>query len=253
MQEAEEIFQLTLQEFVEFGCYPGSIPLLKKDRNRWAQYVRDSIVEPALGRDLLQLHPVEQPALLRQVFAVALALPAQVISLQKMQGQLQGKGSLPTIQHYLQLLSDAFLVSGIEKYSPALIRTKKSSPKLIVHDNALLRAFERPVEQSISTEMLGRYFENCIGARFIEAGWNTYYWKHRDLEVDFVVIGPNNEKWAIEVKTSSTNEKELKSLRVFCETYPEFQPTLVSLQNQQIPNLQCMPVKEILSLKRMYK
>jgi len=51
---------------------------------------------------------VRKPALLRQVFAVAAGSPAQIISLQKMQGQLQDSGALETVAHYLALLQDAY-------------------------------------------------------------------------------------------------------------------------------------------------
>jgi len=89
-------------------------------------------------------------------------------------------------------------VTPLQKYSPQPIRVRKSSPKLIVHDNALVRAFERPVSRALSPEKLGRYFENSVIARFIEAGWETYYWKSRDLEVDAVVISSEQECLAIE-------------------------------------------------------
>ncbi len=102
--EAREIFGLSLTNYIEYGCYPGAVQFLN-DISRSGTYVRDSIVEPALGRDLLQLHPVDSPALLRQIFSAAVALPAQMISLQKLQGTLQGQGSVPTIQNYLHLLS----------------------------------------------------------------------------------------------------------------------------------------------------
>ena len=217
---------------------------------RWGDYIRDSIVEPAIGRDLLQLHPVQYPALLRQIFGVAVSLPAQIISLQKLQGQLQGSGSIPTIQNYLKLLGDAFLVSAIEKYSGQSHRRKKSSPKLIVHDNALIKAFERPIKARIDEEKLGRYFENIVGARFIESGWNTYYWKNRNLEVDFVVEGRNGENWAVEVKSSNVSEKELAGLKEFVKLNPQFEPCLVSLINQKVNGIKSLNVEDILSLKR---
>ena len=251
-QEAKKIFDLSLNEFVEFGCYPGSIQILRDDINRWGQYVRDSIIEPAIGRDLLQLYPVDQPALLRQVFGAAISLPAQIVSLQKIQGQLQGKGTLPTIQHYLKLLSDAFLVSGVEKYSKSLLRTRRSSPKLIIHDNGLIRSFEKPINGKLTPEKLGHYFENCIGARFIEAGWDTYYWKERDLEVDFIVLGPNGERWAVEVKSSKTSEKELKGLYKFCELNKDFEPVLVSFIGQKIQGMKSISAGEALSFSRKY-
>ena len=212
--------------------------------------MRDSIVEPAIGRDLSQLYPIENPSLLRQIFGAAVSLPAQLISTQKLQGALQEKGTFPTISHYLSLLAEAFLVTGLQKYSPSQFRARKSAPKLIVHDNALCRAFERPVAEDIDPEKFGRYFENAVGTRFIEAGWDTYYWKHRDFEVDFVVAGPGNEKWAVEVKTAQTSLAELRGLREFCKLYPEFEPRLISLVDQKIDGVLSLDPREVLSFSR---
>lgn len=104
----------------------------------------------------------------------------------------------------------------------------KTSPSiLIVHDNALLRAFERPTSEKPSTERMGHYLENAVGARFIEAGWETYYWKDKNHEFDFIVLGPNGEKWAVEVKSKAPSENELKGLNYFRRTHPEFEPILI--------------------------
>jgi hypothetical protein len=248
-REAREYFGLTLEQFIEFGCYPGAAPFLA-DLERWGSYVRDAIVEPAIGRDLLQLSPVENPALLRQVFGVALSLPAQVISLQKIQGQLQDPGAIATISNYLRLLSQAFLVSGVQKYVPFAFRSRQSSPKLIVHDNSLIRAFERPIDIQPPRERLGRYLENAVGSRLIEAGWETYYWKDRSLEVDFVALGPRGERWALEVKLGAAEPAELQSLLKFCDRYRDFSPAVVGLTEIRIPGVRWIPAESLLGLSR---
>ena len=97
------------------GSYPGAFPL-REDERRWAAYVRDAILEPAICRDILALAAVRRPALLRQVFGVAASSPAQVVSLQKIQGQLQDAGALETIAHYLALLEEAFLVAPLAAF-----------------------------------------------------------------------------------------------------------------------------------------
>jgi predicted AAA+ superfamily ATPase len=247
--EAKRAFDIDFETFLEFGCYPGSIPLLK-DKERWAQYIRDSIVEPAIGRDILQLHPVENPALLRQVFSICIGHPAQIISLNKLQGQLQDRGALSTLQNYLELLGFGFLVTGIQKYTANALRTRQSPPKLIVHDNALIRAFERPVQARPESDRLGFYLENAIGARFIEAGWDTFYWKDRNLEVDFVVHGPAGEKWAIEVKLSPPSEYELRGLMNFCRQHSDFNPIIICPKPVAIRDVQYISVERILSLNR---
>src|SRR5207302_11007009 len=122
---------------VRMGAYPGAMEL-RNDMPRWAAYVRDAIVEPAIGRDLLALAAVRRPALLRQVFAVAAASPAQIVSLQKLQGQLQDRGALETVAHYLALLQEAYLIAPLEKYSLQEHRRRASPPKLVVLNNALL-------------------------------------------------------------------------------------------------------------------
>lgn len=190
-------------------------------------------------------------SLLRQVFGATVALPAQVLSLAKLQGHLQERGSLPTLQQYLRLLAHAFLVTGVEKYSASLFRSRKSSPKLIVHDNALLRAFERPIIAPLAAERFGRYFENAVGARFIEAGWETFYWRHRHHEVDFVVIGPLNQRYAVEVKTAPTDLKGLSGVFAFCKRHPDFAPRLVSLHDQQLSGVETLALAEVLSLNRL--
>lgn len=76
---------------VRMGCYPGAFAL-RCDAARCRAYVRDAIVEPALSPDLQALTDVRRRALLRQVLALCASSPAQVVSLQKPQGQLQDRG-----------------------------------------------------------------------------------------------------------------------------------------------------------------
>ncbi len=248
--EAFKLFSMTQEEYIEFGCYPGSISLLRKDKKRWADYIRDSIIEPVIGRDILQLHPVQNPSLLRQLFGLAVSLPAQVVSLNKLQGQLQDQGAVSTLQHYLDLLSLGFMVSGIQKYTKTSFRTKRSSPKIVVHDNALIRAMERISGEAISPDTFGRYFENAVIARFLESGWEVYYWNDRDLEVDLVAIGPKGEKLAIEIKSSKVSEKELKGLKKFIELFPEFSPCLLSFPGQRFEGFKSIDSQKALSLTR---
>ncbi len=248
-QEAAEVFGQSLESFVEFGCYPGAQQFIS-NIERWAAYVRDSIIEPAIGRDILQLHPIENPSLLREILGVAVALPSHVISLQKIQGQLQTKGAVATVARYLQLLSKAFIVTGLQKYTGNSFHVRQSSPKLIVHDNAIARALERPAAQPLSRERLGRYLENAVGARFIEAGWDVFYWNERDREVDFVVIGPQNQHWAVEVKFGPYGEKELSGLRRFCSLFPHFSPKIIVVAPSERSAVDEISAMTILSMRR---
>ncbi len=245
--EAQNIFQRNINEFIEFGCYPGADQYLN-DTERWVSYIRDSIIEPAIGRDIIQLHPVQNPSLFRQVFQMATQFPAQIISYNKLQGQLQDRGAIATIKHYLELLESGFLISLIPKYSTNIIQMKTSSPKIIVNDNALIKALSKSVHEKLKNPLLGHYFENAVGARLRAAGWETYYWKDRNEEVDFVCIGKNGERYAIEVKSNKTSLEELKGLTTFCKKHEDFEPCLVSLVNQKFHGIRSIAAEDILGL-----
>jgi len=98
--------------------------------------VTDSLIETVLARDVLYLQKITKPTLLRHLFALAATFPAQILSYNKMLGQLQDVGNTTTIAHYLKLLETAFLVSGLELFSRGSVRKRGSSPKLVLWNNA---------------------------------------------------------------------------------------------------------------------
>jgi predicted AAA+ superfamily ATPase len=93
-----------------------------------------------IGRDVLALGVIRRPALLRQVLAVALGAPAQIVSLQKLQSQVQGAGTIETIAHYLDLLRESYILVGLQKYAAREHRRRAAPPKLVALNNALLSA-----------------------------------------------------------------------------------------------------------------
>ena len=54
----------------------------------------------------MMLETIRKSALLRRVFALCTGHPSEIISLQKLCGQLTDKGSLETVAHYLNMLEE---------------------------------------------------------------------------------------------------------------------------------------------------
>lgn len=212
---------------VQMGAYPGSVAL-RDDPPRWAAYVRDAIIEPAIGRDIMALARVRRPALLRQVFAIAAASPAQIISLQKLQGQLQDPGALETIAHYLRLLEEAYLVAPLEKSSARPTRRRAAPPKLIALNNALCAVVDpRGVpDPGREPERFGHWVENACVAFAWNAGQRVSYWREEPLEVDAVSEGSWGA-WAIEIKTGFFNAADLRGLLEFTRRAPKYRPLFV--------------------------
>ena len=208
--EMHEAFSLSLREYLATGGYPR-VREFHREPARFQEYVRDSIIEPVLNKDILLLHPVNKPALLRRLFEFSCYHPAEVVSLQKMLGQLTDKGNVTTIADYLHLLSKAFLIAPIQKYSQEILRIRASSPKLIVMAQALVTSVRNAQAKTIaeSPELLGRLTENAVGAALVrmaaQYGGEVFYWRERDLEVDYV-LKLSGKVLAIEVKSGRAKE-----------------------------------------------
>lgn len=230
LTEMREAFGWDLEQYLSFGGYPGSAPLIS-DEQRWAAYIRDALIETTLSRDVLLLSRVDKPALLRQLFELGCAHSAEVLSFQKMTGQLQDAGNTTTLAGYLHLLASAGLLTGLQKYAGGPVERRRSSPKLLALNTALVSALSGQTSAQLRHEPTrwGRLVETAVGAHLVRelAGTTATvgYWRERGHEVDFVVER-GDSLLAIEVK-SGRRARDLSGLHAFRARYPHARPLLV--------------------------
>ncbi len=208
--EMHDAFSWSQDQFIYFGGYPGAVELIE-DEERWRRYIIDSLIETTISRDILLLTRVDKPALLRRLFQLSCDYSGQVISYQKLVGQLQDAGNTTTLAHYLDLLAGAGMVVGLPKYSGGRVRQRASSPKLQVMNAALMTApssisFEQARQDR---DLWGRLVESAVGAHLVNTSRGTnaevFYWRERNREVDFVVKS-GRMTVAIEVKSGSAKQ-----------------------------------------------
>lgn len=222
LSECRAAFGYSLDEFLFFGGYPGSASLIG-DIDRWFAYMHDSIIEPTLTQDVLEMERIRKPALLRALFEIGATYSAQEISYRKLLGQLDDSGNTETISHYLDLLAHAGLLSGLKKYDEKLLKTKTSSPRLMVHDTSLMTAaFEEGRDVMLDDPVKrGHLVESAIGAYLIARSrierFSVLWWRERTAEVDFV-ISKGRKRTAIEVKSGRV--KHTNGLSEFVKRFP---------------------------------
>jgi hypothetical protein len=224
----QEVFDLSLDEFIYFGGYPGSMKRdLISDEDRWRKYVRDSLINPNIKSDIgdiLQEVRVDKPELLKNLFELGCAYSSQIISFTKLQGQLPDAGNTTTLTNYLNLLSQAGLLTGIQKYANREHRRRASLPKINVHNTALISALSDYSFSEAKNDRAywGRLVESAIGAYLINNSklneeYKIYYWREESHEVDFV-IKKGKTIVAIEVKSGEKKEK-FDGLRIFVKQF----------------------------------
>lgn len=227
--ELQQAFSYDLDRFLTFGGYPGSVAY-EDDFDRWYTYLKDSIVESVIGKDILFNRTVGNPALFRQAFEILCRYPAQEISYTKLLGQLQDKGNTDLIKYYIELYAGAFLLQPLEKYSAKGWLTRSSSPKILISCPALYTMTEGP-HVLADPERRGRVFELAVGAQLMQLPGELFYWREKNAEVDFV-YRYHGVLYAIEVK--SGRRKTAKGLEAFLKQFPDGHPVILTPDNFEL-------------------
>jgi predicted AAA+ superfamily ATPase len=247
--EMKEAFGWNLEKYILYGGYPGAATLIE-DHDRWARYIIDSLIETTISRDILLLARVDKPALLRRLFQLCCDYSGQVLSYQKMLGQLHDAGNTTTLAHYLDLLNGAGLITGLSKFFGKRIRQRSSSPKIQVLNTALMSAPSHLTlkEAQQDHEYWGRLVESAVGAYLVnsarEKNVEVYYWLDRNQEVDFVLSG-KGQLVAIEVKTGRRKDR-LSGMDAFSKTFKVKRQLLVGSGGIPIEEFLATPIERCL-------
>ncbi len=241
--EMAAAFDFDLPTYIYFGGYPGAAPLVPA-QDRWRQYIVESLVEPNIERDILAMQRVDKPALLKRLFDLGSDYSGQILSYNKMLGQLQDAGNTTTLARYLDLLSDAGLIAGLAKYAGRAQRRRASSPKLNVLNTALMAAqsgytFE---EAQSDRSFWGRLVESAVGAHLFNTrspGDRLYFWRDDNHEVDFV-LQRGKKLAAVEVK-SGLRRSSVSGLTEFRQRFGVTVSILVGEGGRPLPEFLSIP------------
>ncbi len=225
-EESRKALQYTLDEYLLFGGYPGAARF-KKNFGRWQNYLKSSIIDAVINKDILRRRTVKNPALFRQCFELLSSYPAQEVSYNKLLGQLQEKGNIDLVKHYIELFEGAFLFKTLQKYSGSFLVQKSSSPKVLPLCPSLYSYKVGPNDLE-DPEIRGRVFEACVGSELSRLPGSLFYWRDGNFEVDFIYTR-GTQLIAIEVK--SGRRKRGSGLTEFLKRYPKAEQVFISPEN----------------------
>lgn len=223
--EMQKAFGLSVEQYIYYGGYPGGAKLISNEP-RWRRYIKDSIIAPAIAKDILMTKVIYKPELMKQLFELGCTYSSEEISLTKILGQLQDAGNVTTLANYLTTLAESQLLCGLQKYAYDNARKYNSVPKIMTYNTALLSALSGVTfEKAYTTpKVWGRWAESAVGAHILNAAdeydYKVYYWRDKNDEVDFI-IEHYGQCAAIEVKSGRRTMNE--GLSVFKN---KFQPKL---------------------------
>ena len=255
LREMRDAFGVSLDQYIYFGGYPGPAHLIQDER-RWRKYIKDSLVAPAIEKDVVMTSNIYKPVLMKQLFELGCGYSAEILSLTKLMGQLQDAGNVTTLAGYLEILNQCALLTGLQKYANDDARKRGSIPKYQVYNNALLTAYKGRsfVADRVDTRVWGRWVESAVGAHLLsmadELDYEVYYWREParnaalgDMEVDFVLVR-DGEVTAIEVKSGRRSMNT--GLPVFVEAFRPKRSFVVGTGGVSLEDFLGCEVEEIL-------
>jgi len=254
LKEMSYVFDFNVDEYMYFGGYPG--PWTGKVRGHvknlgvseplWKKYILNSIIEPAINRDIIAQKRIEKPALMRQIMDLAPNYSGQIMSYNKMLEQLQDAGNTTTLAKYIDLLTGAGLMTTLSRYKWKPLSGRRASiPKLNVLNTALMTANSVYSFQDAKNNpsFWGHIAESAVGAHLYNTrdyGTHIHYWRDKNgrNEVDYVIARGEN-LLGIEVKSGKVRTR--RGLRAFKDWFPHARIMVVGANE--------MPFNEFFSLK----
>ncbi|ROO62606.1 hypothetical protein EDC02_4587 [Micromonospora sp. Llam0] len=214
----------TRTEYVDRLCAGGFPLALRRTgpaRDRWF----DDYVRQSLERDAIELVRVRQRSMLRELLGRLAGRTGQVLNLTSASQGLAGERK--TIEGYVRLLEDLFLVDRLPAWGTTLRARAAASPKVHVVDTGVAARLMRVSPAKLATldptalTEFGHLLESfVVGELRKQASWldenvTTGHWRTYDGdEVDYVIEFDDGRVLAFEVKA---NERvagaDLKGLR----------------------------------------
>ncbi|MFC1848765.1 ATP-binding protein [candidate division CSSED10-310 bacterium] len=187
------------------GGYPDSFSATSVEKSfQW----REAFIRSYLERDLPQLG-IRIPALqLRRFWTMLAHSHGQIFNASKLAASMGL--SAPTVRHYLDILTDTFIIRQILPYHTNIKKRYIKSPKVYIRDSGLLHTLLNilSLDELSGNPILGHSWEGYIIEQIIcslpERYQPFFLRTNAGAEVDLIILKPNSELIAIEVKYSSS-------------------------------------------------
>jgi len=183
------------------GGFPNSYLAINQDESwQWRQDFIATYVE----RDIPQLGPRIPSARLRNFWSMLGHSQGTQINQGKLASALGV--SNPTIKHYLDILTELYMVRQLQPWSGNTKKRLVKSPKVYIRDSGLLHNLVHISDPDVlqGHPVVGHSWECFLIENIISQindKWRcSYYRTQAGAEIDLILESPKNEIWAIEIK-----------------------------------------------------
>lgn len=202
-----------LERYYNRGGYPR-LHSGEVEDDLWADYLVQTVFENVLGADIPDLFPVENPALLRQIYLAVARDTGREIAQTKLTQHTTDAGfstNQPTVGKYLRYLQDALLIRELRRYPLAKSGSARVPSKFLLSDLGVRNAIFRgaPSLWESNPDVLGPLVETLVQSVVRDVNLQVHFFRDYEnpkdrrtpiREVDFVAERIDGATLPIEVK-----------------------------------------------------
>ncbi len=225
----------SLDTLLRYGLYPS--PYLNSGDT--ARMELTTLTSQILSKDILEIEGIRKwPIIIRLLQLLALQI-GQIVSYSKLAREI-GVSTI-TVQKYIHLLEESFIIFSLHGFSRNLRNELKKSPKIYFYDvwvrNAIIEDW-KPIHLRSD---IGNLWENFIIAEIYKHNRSLsyghwYFWRTKEgKEIDYIL----EKDWAIQAFEIKWWDKMSKHFETFQKWYPESKNTIVNRETffQVLSNL----------------
>jgi len=205
---------------LKYGCLP-----LVYTESEPGDYL-DSYIRTYLEEEILQEGLTRNLGVFSRFFEAASFSQSSVLNVSEVSRDCSVERKV--VENYFTILEDLMLAYRIPVFTKRAKRRLAAHPKFYFFDTVVYRAIRLmgPLDsieevEGISYETLFLQVLTAIND-YLKTGYKIYYWRtSSNIEVDFVLYGPNGLKTFEVKRKGKITSKDLKGLNIFRNDYPE--------------------------------
>lgn len=205
--------KLLYHEFIKYGGYPKIV--LESDEEKKKRHLIQ-IIDTYIRKDVRDLAEINDINKFNNMLKILASQSGQLLNIPSLSREVNV--SLPTLQKYLSILEETFIVKRVTPFSKSPSVEISKNPKIFFYDSGLqsilwLNNFQNTIlgsvfETNMFSELVKKYGDN-----------NIHFWRTKTAqEIDFIVKGKNLDIFPIEVK-SNFGQFNPKTINAFKKKY----------------------------------
>ncbi len=220
------------ETYLKYGALPG---LSHETSNEDKVALLNNILETYILKDIKSLIKEENISAFNNLLKLLAASQSQIVEKSSLGREISL--SAPTVEKYLEILTQTYVLYPLNSFSQNLTNELKKSKKYFFYDNGirnlLVKDFKKIDKREDKSAIYEGYVFNYLNANLLP-NMELRFWRTKDKkEVDFILL-KNQIPYPIELKSKIKAGQIPKNLFDFIEAYPKVKDAFIINEDHEM-------------------